>query len=234
MANPNISWETTMQVFTLCWLVLASGGLKAHAIPTSNTLTVEEINAHHGILWKAGTHVHPQMSGNALYNNRGSLVGVKPDSLARVLALPKAMSTLRESEIPDSFDSATRWPHCAKVINDIRDQSNCGCCWAFSGASAASDRMCIASNGSLVEPLSAQELCFCSSSDGCGGGQIDTPWSYILTQGAVTGGQQTYAGNGTDPDPFADSGLCSQFSLPHCHHHGPQVFLEYEHGLLVR
>ena len=26
--------------------------------------------------------------------------------------------------IPDSFDSATEWPKCAKLINDIRDQSN--------------------------------------------------------------------------------------------------------------
>ena len=30
--------------------------------------------------------------------------------------------------IPDSFDSAKEWPKCAKLINDIRDQSNCGCC----------------------------------------------------------------------------------------------------------
>ena len=30
--------------------------------------------------------------------------------------------------IPDSFDSAKEWPKCAKLIKDIRDQSNCGCC----------------------------------------------------------------------------------------------------------
>ena len=29
------------------------------------------------------------------------------------------------------------------VAKDIRDQSNCGCCWAFAGAEAASDR-CLA------------------------------------------------------------------------------------------
>merc|ERR1712066_755235 len=51
--------------------------------------------------------------------------------------------------------------------------------------------------------------------DGCDGGQIDTPWSFIKSTGAVTGGQ--YQGSG----PFG-SGLCSSFSLPHCHHHGPQ------------
>ena len=31
--------------------------------------------------------------------------------------------------LPESFDSETNWPKCAKVIGDIRDQSNCGCCW---------------------------------------------------------------------------------------------------------
>merc|ERR1711966_618062 len=106
-------------------------------------------------------------------------------------------------DVPDEFDSATNWPQCAKVINDIRDQSNCGCCWAFAGASAASDRLCIATNASIAVPLSAQDVCFCSSDDGCQGGQIDTPWQYISDSGAVTGGQQKYTGKGSDPDPFA-------------------------------
>merc|ERR1719273_2333911 len=70
---------------------------------------------------------------------------------------------------PSDFDSATNWPDCAKVIGDIRDQSNCGCCWAFAAAEAASDRMCIATNGAMMEPLSAQDVCFCASYDGCDG-----------------------------------------------------------------
>merc|ERR1712182_155912 len=114
-----------------------------------------------------------------------------------------------------SFDSEENWPQCAKIIGDIRDQSNCGCCWAFGGAEAASDRMCIATNAKLMLPLSAQDVCFNSNSHGCDGGQIDTPWSFIKRSGAVTGGQ--YKGTG----PFG-SGLYSSFSLPHCHHHGPQ------------
>merc|ERR1719446_1189983 len=47
------------------------------------------------------------------------------------------------------------------------------------------------------------------------GGQITTPWDYIASTGAVSGGQ--YQGTG----PFG-KGLCLDFSLPHCHHHGPQ------------
>jgi len=54
-----------------------------------------------------------------------------------------------DAPVPDAFDSAVNWPTCAKMINDIRDQSNCGCCWAFAGAEAASDRMCIATKGAL-------------------------------------------------------------------------------------
>jgi cathepsin B len=101
------------------------------------------------------------------------------------------------------------------LIGDIRDQSNCGCCWAFGAAEAASGRMCIATQGKISVPLSAQDVCFCSSDDGCDGGDLTTPWSYIQQTGAVTGGQF----NGTGP---TGKGYCSDFSLPHCHHHGPQ------------
>merc|ERR1719329_1615126 len=112
---------------------------------------------------------------------------------------------------PESFDAAEQWPDCADMINDIRDQSNCGCCWAFAGAEAASDRMCIATKAAIKFPLSAQDVCFCGSDDGCNGGFIQEPWLQIAQEGAVTGGQYQ-----TSDD------TCSDFSLPHCHHHGPQ------------
>merc|ERR1712083_134443 len=59
------------------------------------------------------------------------------------------------------------------------------------------------------------DVCFTASEDGCDGGDINSPWNYISETGAVTGGQ--YKGTG----PFG-KGLCLDFSLPHCHHHGPQ------------
>ena len=59
-------------------------------------------------------------------------------------------------------------------------------------------------------------ICTCMCVHTYLGGQIDEPWDYIKQNGAVSGGQ--YQGTG----PFG-KGLCSDFSLPHCHHHGPQV-----------
>jgi cathepsin B len=119
------------------------------------------------------------------------------------------------SDIPQSFDSAKNWPKCAKLINDIRDQSNCGCCWAFAGAEAASDRMCIATGGDKALPISAQDVCFNSNPNGCNGGSIIAPWTYVRWRGAVSGGQYNASG------PFG-AGLCSNWGFAHCHHHGPQ------------
>jgi len=127
------------------------------------------------------------------------------------LTTPKLLSS---AEIPDNFDSAGNWPACSKVIDDIRDQSNCGCCWAFAAASAASDRLCIATKGAVMLPLSATDVCFCASENGCGGGDITSPWE-LIKNGVVTGGQF----NGTGP---FGAGYCSDWSFPHCHHHGPQ------------
>merc|ERR1719453_777186 len=151
-----------------------------------------------------------------------SVAGVKPEAMARRAEYAKKQQQLTSASIPESFDSETNWPQCAKVIGDIRDQSMCGCYWAFAGASAASDRLCISSKGKIAVPLSAQDVCFCSNMDGCQGGQITTPWEFIGSKGVVTGAQQKFSGSGSDPDPFAKGGFCSDFSLPHCHHHGPQ------------
>jgi len=177
---------------------------------------ISEIENTPGVLWKAAPHARFASQAPGASKD---LCGVKGDHKADIrAAIAKGeMEEFHADEnavAPESFDSEQNWPQCAKIIGDIRDQSNCGCCWAFGGAEAASDRMCIASNATLMLPLSAQDVCFNSNFDGCDGGQISTPWSYIKSTGAVTGGQ--YKGSG----PFG-SGLCSAFSLPHCHHHGP-------------
>jgi len=178
---------------------------------------IQEIGQASGVTWQAG--VNSRFAASPPGASK-TLCGVKDGWQQRIRDAVERGEIERfaadqNEVIPDNFDSEQNWPHCAKVIGDIRDQSNCGCCWAFAGAEAASDRMCIATNASILLPLSAEDVCFCAESDGCNGGMIDTPWSHIKHSGAVTGGQ--YHGTG----PFG-AGMCSDYSLPHCHHHGPQ------------
>jgi cathepsin B len=189
---------------------------------------IEKINNAEGVLWKAAAH--PRFASEAPGASK-DLCGVKNISdqaniIKKLIELGEIEEFLGDSNaaVPDNFDSEQNWPQCAKIIGDIRDQSNCGCCWAFAGAEAGSDRMCISTNASIMVPLSAQDVCFNGGgfmSMGCNGGQITSPWSYLKKgglfggKGAVSGGQ--YQGTG----PFG-KGLCSDFSLPHCHHHGPK------------
>jgi cathepsin B len=186
---------------------------------------IKEIENTPGVHWKPVAH--PRFASQAP-GASSDMNGVKGDQAKNIkdLILKGEIHRIEADAnlaIPESFDSAEHWPQCAKIINDIRDQSNCGCCWAFAGAEAASDRMCIATNGSKLVPLSAEDVCFNAAflMGGCNGGQISSPWSYIKAGGlfhkggAVSGGQ--YNGTGV-----FGKGLCSNFALPHCHHHGPQ------------
>ncbi|VDO57984.1 unnamed protein product [Haemonchus placei] len=58
-----------------------------------------------------------------------------------------------KEEIPESFDAREKWKNCTS-IGYIRDQSNCGSCWAVSAAETMSDRLCIHTyvNGAFILP----------------------------------------------------------------------------------
>jgi len=201
-------------------LALAAPVEQQNEVHPERQAQIEKVNAA-GAHWRAAAHPRFAKSAPGVSAN---LLGVKGDwarDIKDQMALGEIVEYMPKSnslDIPDNFDSEENWPACAKTIGLIRDQSNCGCCWAFGGSEAASDRMCIASNATLLMPLSDEDICFGASYNGCGGGQITTPWSYIKRNGVVTGG--LYKNSEGQESGF--SGFCSDYSLPHCHHHGPQ------------
>lgn len=75
--------------------------------------------------------------------------------------------------------------------------------------------------------LSAQDVCFNSGPHvgqllgGCKGGNAFFPWA-MLRKGAWLGGQGVVSGGQYQGTGVFGKGLCSDFSMPHCHHHGPQ------------
>jgi len=99
---------------------------------------------------------------------------------------------------PASFDARTQWPSCSS-IKMIRDQSDCGSCWAFGAVETMSDRECIKRGYDVI--LSAEEMNSCRPICGdCGGGYPGCAFDSWITKGVVTE-------------------ACLPYSLPGCDHH---------------
>jgi hypothetical protein len=84
-------------------------------------------------------------------------------------------SPLPTDNLPDEVD----WVEEGKV-NPIKNQAQCGSCWAFSAVAALETELAI-KHGQLVD-LSEQELVDCSGSygnQGCNGGLMDNAFEYI-------------------------------------------------------
>jgi cathepsin B len=115
--------------------------------------------------------------------------------------------------IPETFDSRTEWPACEGVIGRVRDQSDCGACWAFASTEALNDRKCIASlSRDQGDPdlsiLSAEDTLSCCSglscgfSMGCNGGQPSAAWKWFVRRGVVSGLDYLDLGKGTSCKPY--------------------------------
>jgi cathepsin B len=120
-----------------------------------------------------------------------------------------------DSDIPDSFDVRTAWPECEPITGHVRDQSNCGSCWAFGSTEAFNDRYCIATGDSktLLSPEDTAACCKgfkCAMSMGCNGGQPSGAWNWFHKVGVSTGGDWSDVGTGT---------TCKPYTMESCAHH---------------
>ena len=80
-----------------------------------------------------------------------------------------------------------------ELFNIVRNQGNCGSCWAFATA-GASEAIWWASNRSSPKPsFSTQQLVDCDlQNSGCNGGWFESALQYIVNQGLVDENQYKY------------------------------------------
>ena len=125
-------------------------------------------------------------------------------------ALPKRKTVFKTSrnDLPDNYDLRDAYPNC-ETIKEIRDQSYCGACWAFSAAETMSDRLCIASGGELQTRVSAADIVTCCyyCGDGCFGGWPGSAFDYWIESGVPSGGL------------YGDTNSCVPYFFPPCDDH---------------
>jgi cathepsin L len=118
------------------------------------------------------------------------LLGYKPRSLYG--DLPKVASHENTGKAaPASIDWSTKG-----AVTPVKDQGQCGSCWAFSSTGGLEGQWEIATGN--LQSLSEQQLVDCSKNgnEGCNGGLMDTAFEFYETSKVAT--EDSYAYTGRD------------------------------------
>lgn len=170
-----------------------------------------EVNAMQ-TTWKAA--VHPRFA-NATVASLKTLLGSFVPGDSEYLAPELERTSFPSAAIPEAFDVRTAFPQCAAITGRVRDQSNCGSCWAFSSTESFNDRMCIKTGDAktVLSPEDTVSCCSgfsCAMSMGCNGGQPSGAWSWFTKTGVSTGLDFADVNKGTS---------CKPYSMQTCAHH---------------
>eukprot|EP00455_Lapot_gusevi_P026684 TRINITY_DN2813_c0_g1_i2.p2 TRINITY_DN2813_c0_g1~~TRINITY_DN2813_c0_g1_i2.p2 ORF type:complete len:321 (+),score=89.51 TRINITY_DN2813_c0_g1_i2:73-1035(+) len=168
---------------------------------------IQFVNSRPNHPWRAGPS--PRFMNSTMADVK-RLCGVKQMANPVVLPIREPYSNQVIKAIPDTFDSRSQWGSICPSVNEIRDQGNCGSCWAFGAAEAITDRTCIASNGKVAPHLSVEDVLSCCGfwcGMGCNGGQPSGAWTYWVNHGLVTGGN------------YNSNQGCAPYTIAACDHH---------------
>merc|ERR1719240_1718063 len=106
------------------------------------------------------------------------------------------ISPLTNIKTPDSVD----WSSRSDVVTPVKDQGQCGSCWAFSSTGGIEGA--VGTSGGSMQSLSEQQLVDCAGgvygNHGCNGGLMDNAFNYVQQYGMMSESSYSYLGqNGT-------------------------------------
>ena len=180
-------------VVAACLVALASASSRLEdAQPVVTRDMVDYINASGS--WKASMDwVEGMTTGQARRMMGGKLRYTSQFPSFKLNALAQYLT------VPETFT----WEG-NQCVGAIRNQGDCGSCWAFGAVEAFSDRVCLGTDATANVPLSPQWLVSCdTTNDGCGGGYLDLVWQYINENGIPAETSDPYASGEND-----ESGKC--------------------------
>jgi len=186
-------------------LVACVAALELHA-PSLDIKGVALHNSKGDSTWVAG--VNPRFATMTLGEAK-HLCGVLPGG-PKLPVIEPNLTPEQIAAIPTDFDARKQWGAKCPSVSEVRDQANCGSCWAFGAVEAMTDRICIASNGTKQFHISAEDMNSCCDSCGfgCEGGFPGAAWQYWQDEGVVDGANYKKTPTG-----------CYPYSIANCDHH---------------
>lgn len=165
---------------------------------------IKFINEKANTTWRAARTKFHDWSMEAVKR----LMGVPSWHMNKITKHLPVMFHEAQLTLEDRFDSREQWPDCP-TLKEIRDQGNCGSCWAISAVETMSDRICIASGGKANKHLSTEDLVSCchTCGFGCNGGYPNMAWEHFKKSGICTGGN------------YNTNEGCKPYSIAECEHH---------------
>lgn len=149
--------------------------------------SLDEIESHNAkkLSWTMGLNPHSDLSKSEFRNMKTGYVRKFKDVRREAPAVEAAAAP------PSSMDWRTK-----NAVTPVKDQGQCGSCWAFSSTGSMEGAWAIAT-GNLIS-LSEQQLVDCSGAegnDGCDGGLMDDAFQYVIdNKGICTEASYPYQG----------------------------------------
>lgn len=144
------------------------------------------------------------------------------DSSAKNSTTPSRPRQLQTTVYPESLDLRLKYPKC-RSITLVRNQSQCGSCWAFASMNSLSDRYCIAKSTATVtnqkffsvqDVLECCQTCNGGSGNGCYGGMPYYAFLYAQQTGVVSG--ETLSYNGFCKPYYLEVKMSYNMTAPQC------------------